>query len=80
MEETVYFDIGRITESVPKPTNSENANIEIYPMNEDVFELYEYLPVLYKNEIENEYLKTLFKALELSYINGLFQFAYIQLI
>jgi len=79
MGETVYFDDEKIVEPVSKSTNPENADIEIYPINEEIFELYDYLPILYKNESESEYLKTLFKALELSYSNALYQFAYIQL-
>ena len=79
MGETVYFDVRKIVEPVSKSTNPENVDIEIYPINEEIYELYDYLPILYKNESESEYLKTLFKALELSYSNALYQFAYIQL-
>ena len=48
-------------------------------VNEDIYLLYDYLPVLYKDENERKYVQTLFKALTLSYSNGLYQFAYIQL-
>ena len=48
-------------------------------VNEEIYLLYDYLPVLYKDENEREYVQTLFKALTLSYSNGLYQFAYIQL-
>jgi hypothetical protein len=48
-------------------------------VNEEIYSLYDYLPVLYKDENEREYVQTLFKALTLSYSNGLYQFAYIQL-
>lgn len=50
-----------------------------HEVNEDIYQFYEYLPVLYKDENEREYIQTLFKALTLSYSNGLYQFAYIQL-
>lgn len=60
-------------------TESQYLISATYEMNEDAFSLYDYLPVLYRNESESEYLKTLFKALELSYSNALYQFAYIQL-
>ena len=54
-------------------------NSATYEINESIYSLYDYLPVIYKNESESEYLKTLFKALEISYSNALYQFAYIQL-
>lgn len=50
-----------------------------HEINEDIYLFYDYLPVLYKDEDEREYIQTLFKALTLSYSNGLYQFAYIQL-
>lgn len=50
-----------------------------HEVNEDIYLFYDYLPVLYKDENESEYIQTLFKALTLSYSNGLYQFAYIQL-
>lgn len=52
---------------------------ELHEINENIYDLYTYLPVLYKNENESEYVKTLFKALELSYSNSLYQIAYLQL-
>ena len=77
------------TEIISTPTqDSDNLmkgvdflynNSETYEMNESIYSLYDYLPVMYKNESESEYLKTLFKALEISYSNALYQFAYIQL-
>ncbi len=54
-------------------------NSATYEINESIYSLYDYLPVIYKNASESEYLKTLFKALEISYSNALYQFAYIQL-
>ena len=77
MENTLYVDIEKDPETIIKDIGY--ADSFIVAMNEDIYILYDYLPVLYKNESENEYLKTLFKALELSYINRLYQFAYIQL-
>ena len=51
----------------------------IHEVNEEIYKLYDYLPVLYKDENEINYVQTLFKALTLSYSNGLYQFAYVQL-
>jgi hypothetical protein len=48
-------------------------------INEQIYELNNYLPLLYADESEKEYIETLFRALELSYANKLYQFAYIQL-
>lgn len=61
-----------------KITDSYYADYE-NDVNDEIYSLYDYLPVLYKDENEREYVQTLFKALTLSYSNGLYQFAYIQL-
>lgn len=61
-----------------KITDSNYVDYE-NEVNEEIYLLYDYLPVLYKDENEREYVQTLFKALTLSYSNGLYQFAYIQL-
>ena len=60
--------------------NTEPTYIDYeHEVNEDIYLFYEYLQVLYKDDNEREYIQTLFKALTLSYSNGLYQFAYIQL-
>lgn len=79
MDETVNFNTRKLAEAISKPVKLENADFESVEINEDIYELYDYLPVLFKDENESDYLRTLFKALELSYSNGLYQFAYIQL-
>ena len=48
-------------------------------VNEEIYLLEDYLPSMYKNDNEREYVQTLFKALNISYSNGIYQFAYIQL-
>lgn len=79
MEAAIYSEIP-ISSTTKKITSDvEDQDTTVNEMNEDVYSLYQYLPILYKNESENEYLKTLFKALEISYSNALYQFAYIQL-
>ena len=45
---------------------------------EESYEIFEYLPLLYQDESEREYVETLFKAFQLSYENKLYQFAYLQ--
>lgn len=74
-----YFDTSKIADVILKSAKLDNITSDYLELNEDIFLFYDYLPVLYKNEDDNEYLKTLFKALELSYKNSLYQFAYIQL-
>lgn len=77
LNETLYFDSTNIVSVI-----SENMKFDAYDydvINEQIYELYDYLPLLYSDESEREYIKTLFKALELSYSNKLYQFAYIQL-
>jgi hypothetical protein len=69
-------DETKIAEGISKSILLDNMDNEI---NEDVYELYNYLPVFYKDEDESEYVQTLFRALRLSYSSGLYQFAYIQL-
>lgn len=71
------ISIGSATKVIT--SDVEDQDTAINEMNEDVYSLYQYLPILYRNESESEYLKTLFKALEISYSNALYQFAYIQL-
>lgn len=79
MEITDYFDGPIDSNAIVNSTDYGYAHSASNEINEDIYVLYDYLPVLYKNENESEYLKTLFKALELSYSNTLYQFAYIQL-
>ena len=67
MESANYFEV------------TKDSDIILNEINENIYALYDYLPALYKDETEREYLQTLFKALNLSYVNGLYQFAYIQL-
>lgn len=50
-----------------------------HEVNDAIYLLYDYLPILYKDENEREYVQTLFKALTISYSKGLYQFEYIQL-
>ena len=79
MSGTLVFDINKITESLFESVKMDNDDCKTIELNEDIYAFYDYLPVLYKNEDENEYLQTLFKGLELSYSNALYQFAYTQL-
>lgn len=46
---------------------------------DEFYQINQYLPLLYDNDDETTYIQTLFKAFELSYMNGIYQFAYIQL-
>lgn len=66
MGNTFYFDISKIADVISKPAKLDDNIADYIELNEDVFLFYDYLPVLYKNEDDNEYLKTLFKALEIS--------------
>jgi len=79
MEETIYFDTSKISEVISKSTEINNVDYEAKDISEDIYEFYKYLPVIFKDENESEYVRTLFRALELSYSNKLYQFAYIQL-
>lgn len=79
MENASFIDLKQCSDNSIEKIDSLYNNPATYKVNENIYSLYDYLPVLYKNESENEYLKTLFKALEISYSNALYQFAYIQL-
>lgn len=79
MESVDCFDASEDTIAIPKSIDYGYVDSAVSEINEDIYVLHDYLPVLYKSEGEREYLKTLFKALELSYSNSLYQFAYIQL-
>lgn len=77
MSEILYSDTGKIAGTIYKTPNLDTE--EYITQNEQIYELYDYLPLLYSDESEKEYIETLFRALELSYSNKLYQFAYIQL-
>lgn len=79
MEVVNFTDPAQDSGNSIEALDSLHVNPAIYEVNESIYSLYDYLPVLFKNESESEYLKTLFKALEISYSNALYQFAYIQL-
>ena len=79
METASVIDLTQGSDNSMESMDSLYNNPAAYEVNENIYSLYDFLPVLYKNENENEYLKTLFKALEISYSNALYQFAYIQL-
>lgn len=79
METAIITTLTQDSDNLMKGVDFLYNNSETYEMNESIYSLYDYLPVMYKNESESEYLKTLFKALEISYSNALYQFAYIQL-
>lgn len=82
MKEPYIFDTSKIAEAISKSMGIVNMPDDIIPddiINEQIYDLDNYLPVLYNNESEREYIQTLFKALEISYSNELYQFAYIQL-
>ncbi len=68
--------MSKIDSLVSLNNTSKESLVEI---NEEIYCLTDYLPILLYDENENEYIQTLFKALTLSYSNGLYQFAYIQL-
>ncbi len=46
---------------------------------EEFQRIYSYLPISSQDDDEPEYIRTLFRAFEMSYTAGLYQFAYIQL-
>lgn len=79
MENASFIDLKQCSDNSIENIDSLYNNPATYEVNENIYSLYDYLPVLFKNESESEYLKTLFKALEISYSNALYQFAYIQL-
>ena len=77
MSETLYFDTSKIVNTISKSMKLDTYDYDL--INEQIFELNNYLPLLYNDESEKEYIESLFRALELSYSNKLYQFAYIQL-
>lgn len=77
MSETLYVDSNNIVHAINKSIKLDTYDYNV--LNEQIYELNNYLPLLYNDESEREYIETLFKALELSYSNKLYQFAYIQL-
>ena len=75
---TVVFDASKIEEDIEKAVQAVSANISYPEMPEALFEIFVYLPELFQDGDEERYIEALSLAMQTSYENGLYQFAYMQ--
>lgn|GEM_PF-1175665 len=70
----VNFDIDKIVTAIKKT----DPDFCYYEVPEELFKMLEYLPEEFADETEEKYIDALMLAAQISYENGLFQFAYVQ--
>ena len=75
---TVVFDASKIEEAIEKTVQAVSANISHPEIPEELFEVFAYLPELFQDGDEERYIEALSLAMQTSYENGLYQFAYMQ--
>lgn len=75
---TVVFDASKIEEAIEKAVQAVSANISYPEIPEELFEVFAYLPELFQDGDEERYIEALSLAMQTSYENDLYQFAYMQ--
>ena len=75
---TVVFDASKIEEAIEKAVQAVSTNISYPEIPEELFEIFAYLPELFQDGDEERYIEALSLAMQTSYENGLYQFAYMQ--
>lgn len=74
----VVFDKGKIAEAIEKAEQTVSSDIPYPEIPEELFEIFAYLPKLFQDGDEERYIEALSLAMQTSYENGLYQFAYMQ--
>lgn len=74
----INFDIDKISEAIAKTMGTDYPEPFFPEPPDELFKMLEYLPEEYADESEEKYIDALMLAAETSYINGLYQFAYMQ--
>ena len=74
----VVFDTDKIAEAVEKIAQTVSSDISYPEIPEELFEVFAYLPELFQDGDEERYIEALSLAMQTSYENGLYQFAYMQ--
>lgn len=71
------FDTSKIAAAIQKAYEYEHPD-EFQELPEELFTVLNYLPELFQDDSEEKYIDALSLAMQTSYENGLYQFAYIQ--
>lgn len=74
----LLFDSSKIEEAIEKAVQAVSADISYPEIPEELFEIFVYLPELFQDGDEERYIEALSLAMQTSYENGLYQFAYMQ--
>jgi len=74
---SIRFDSSKIVAAIQKAYELEHPE-EFQEPPDELFEILDYLPELYADDSEQKYIEALKLAMQTSYKNGLYQFAYVQ--
>ncbi len=74
----VVFDTKKISEAIEKAANALVPKYEFPEPPEEIFKIFDYLPELFQDDSEKDYIEALSTAMQTSYENGLYQFAFMQ--
>ena len=74
----VVFDTQKISEAIEKAANALVPKYEFLELPEEIFKIFDYLPELFQDDSEKDYIGALSTAMQTSYENGLYQFAFMQ--
>ena len=74
----IQFDRSKIEEAIRSALDKDSFFGDIPEKREDLNKVFDYLPELFTDDNEEEYIRALQLATETSFENRLFQFAYIQ--
>ena len=72
------FNGNKIKEAIEKAAQTVSSDIPYPEIPEELFEIFAYLPELFQDRDEERYIEALSLAMQTSYENGLYQFAYMQ--
>ena len=74
----IIFNRNIIKEAIEKIVQTVSTDIPHPEIPDELFEIFVYLPELFQDGDEERYIEALSLAMQTSYENGLYQFAYMQ--
>lgn len=74
----IIFDKNKIEKAIEKISPSVSLDFSYPELPEELFAIFGYLPELFQDGDEERYIEALSLAMQTSYENGLYQFAYMQ--
>ena len=74
----IIFNRNIIKEAIEKIAQTVSTDIPHPEIPDELFEIFVYLPELFQDGDEERYIEALSLAMQTSYENGLYQFAYMQ--